>query len=466
MLPAILGYLVTPTGFAIATTAALLVGQSVMGLSFSNEDNSGSAYIHLDTTKNIPLSPQESSAGFTSVSNGIKPPATLPRYYAYTTSAIPSMPTGAGTLCTLFHTPTAASNNAQYQSVLASEWGDGAISPIASNAQSLNYASGWTTTGGTCRSAGTGPNDSLYLVQTSPCPYASIVNGSNNCVPSDLSVTSNVRKPADSICKVFRNGNTFTVSPNDPDCSDPAISPTFSNSNGTLSIVDTSNPRRFASVSLDSAGRATVISQVPVLNSDTNTKTTATVEAVAANGVAAGHQVTGQKTETAIGTGTNATTAPTGVSVTLPKIEFPENLAKTADVNAVKDAVVALNAPPSQEFDPLKFTAYTDKISALTTTFTNQVTQIPTNLFSFNLPISLGTVACEPYNGFSLMGQTITLDFCRWIELFRTYFGILLYMLTPFVIYSILLSTFGVYVHKGDDSTKDVPNDNYRDYIT
>lgn len=451
MLPAIVPYLMSPSGvFTSILGSSLLFGFTTVGVMLNNQDSlptssSQGTYVHLDTTKNMPLSQQEQSAGWTSSTTGLLPPSGLSRYFPYGSSTLPTMGSG---VCDIMDNPVGYQNSL-YRSISGLDWsaysnaGSSASIPMGQSYVKLNYDSYWRTTGTMCKSTSTTQGyDRLYIVLDSPCPYGSYPAANNTtCTPRDATITTKLQKPSDGVCKVVRNGSTFSVSTNDPDCSDNALNPLITNGGGTFNIVDSSDARKGVSMSIDASNRVTISSQKP--NADnTNTVNTvvlATTTTTNQNGVASSsnYQPVGQLTQTTTGNGILSTVAPTTSSGnSTVNINLPDNLAKTEDVNAVKQSVDAVKDVLTTDpliSNPVDSASITNTINDLKNKAT--ISTIP-SIFSFSPPI----LSDHQLPDLSLkLSNTVTVHYNidSWASYIRSLLGILFYLFTPFIIFNI-----------------------------
>ena len=408
----------------------------------------GGTYIHLDTSIPLPLSIAESSAGWTSTGTTLTAPPVGNKHYnpgSYSFSA--------STLCNIPVGSVVTDSTGQYAYTGGGAYPDSTVPTLFTS----DTVSAWTNTGSTCNNFQGVPQYRTYIM-SSPCGSGYAYNTSTKiCALSD---SSKAVKPSDGVCKILRSGNSFVANPKDPDCSDPNITPYFTGSNGTFNIVDSNNPRRGAIVAIDSSSRITVTSQTPNTDSSTNTTHTVVAAPATSNGGIAAINVIGAQTTTTTGAGVLTSVASNSTGST-PAIDFPKDYARQSDVmsttsavNSVKASIDSLNTPPSEPFDQTKITTFTGKLSEAVTTLTNNAADLPKNILSYSLPLTLNVIACTPYTDFKLLGRTIVIDYCRFIELARAAFGILLYLLTPFVLYSIFLGAMGVYVSRTDDNPK------------
>lgn len=466
---AVVPYLIAG-GVAVAITAAGSLisnpGQSIQGLYFAGtgvtpstnltDTTNGGTYVHLSTTSAIPLSPQEQSSGWTSSPTGLNPPSVGQKNYG-----AGSFSFSASTLCQIPFGSVVSDSTGQYAYTAGPAYPSNDIPTIFGS----NVAAQWINTGSTCNNAQGQPQFRTYMM-SSPCQAGYTYNTSTKSC--NLSNATSAIKPSDGICKMYRSGTSFLANATDPDCSDLNIAPYLTNGASTINLNDPQNPRRGSSVSIDTAGRVTITSQEP--NANTNTNTTTTVVAApstSASGVSS-LVVTGSMTTTTTGMGSLSTPASSSANSTggLTASDLPKDYARQSDVQSTTAAVDRLNgtltsatAPPDRPFDLTKFTDYTTGLEGVVKTFKDGLTQLPTNLFSYTLPVTLSAISCVPYTDFKIMDRQIIIDYCRWIELFRAYFGILLWLLTPFALYSIFLGAMGVYVQRGPEEAAPAPVD-------
>lgn len=275
----------------------------------------------------------------------------------------------------------------------------------------------------------------IKYVSSNPCAI-----GYGAASPCNLTNPDVVKLPSDGICQIKRTGNAFAIDKNDPDCIPVAGKanpiPVFTNNNGTLSFISSPNSSGKPSVAtVDiSNNRGSIAVAVPSASGDTYT--TAGINTGVVDPVTGEAPVTTVTSTITNGVGpsstviTNTTTTNSSSPTT---IDIPSNLAKTEDIAAVKEAITALGTPPSSPFTPAPGTAITD---------TQEIKNIVGNgsilpsIFSFSpiLPTSSGV----PIISFSLVGRSINLDISVWFGYVRTFLGLLLYTLTPFIIFNIV----------------------------
>lgn len=261
--------------------------------------------------------------------------------------------------------------------------------------------------------------------------------GGANCT---LQNVTNIVLPQDGVCQILRSGNAFSVDNRDPDCtpksgqSNPL--PTFiGTGNGTLSFIskpDSNGRPSVATIDVKN-GQTDLVIAIP--NITTPTYTNNTVSAAVPNAT------TGAAVVTTV-TQTNTTGVGAGAAVSNPvttgdvkvEVDLPPNLAKTEDVVAVKNAIDELKVAPSDPFNPNPGTIVPDVTEAVKSTV-GDGSSLP-SIFSFS-PMLPGSVNA-PNIVFQLVGQPVNMDISAWIGYIRNFLGVLLYVLTPFTIFSII----------------------------
>ena len=129
---------------------------------------------------------------------------------------------------------------------------------------------------------------------------------------------------------------------------------------------------------------------------------------------------------------------PTSTTTSTPtevEVNLPENLAKTEDIAAVKTAIEGLKETPVDPFNPNPGTVIAPDATDAVTGAIGDGSELP-SVFSFS-PTLPGSVNA-PNIVFQLAGSSVTMDISAWIGYVRNFLGVLLYTVTPFVVFSIV----------------------------
>lgn len=283
----------------------------------------------------------------------------------------------------------------------------------------------------TCNERSTGDLYRILAVGTGPCPtgYAG-----PSCTLVDPSA---VVLPVDGTCQIMRSGNAFSIDNKDPDCTPKAGQsspiPTFTNTNGTVSFISKPDSNGKPSVATVDVRNGVAAIALSTPNLTTDTYTTAIIQAAAPSATDGKAPITTITTVNTVGVGPAATTATTTAPVDV-KIDFPPNLAKTEDVNGVRDAINDLKTAPTEPFNPNPGTIIPDVTETVKSTV-GDGSSLP-SIFSFSP--SLPTSVAAPPITFSLAGKPVVMDINAWMGYVRNFLGVLLYVLTPFLIFGIV----------------------------
>lgn len=262
--------------------------------------------------------------------------------------------------------------------------------------------------------------------------------GGANCT---LQSVGAIVLPEDGVCQILRSGNSFTVDNRDPDCTPkPGQSnplPTFvGTGKGTLSFVskpDSDGRPSVATIDVEN-GQADVVVSVPNITRPTytNNRTSASVPN-ATTGAAPVTTVT-QTDTTGVGAGAAVSNPATTGDINV-EVNLPPNLAKTEDITAVKTAIEALKETPADPFNPNPGTVIAPDATDAVTRAIGDGSELP-SVFSFSptLPSSVNA----PNISFQLAGSAVNMDISAWIGYVRNFLGVLLYTVTPFVVFSIV----------------------------
>lgn len=381
--------------------------------------NAHIAQIVLDNTKPVPLSQVEVSSGFTSNTTSIIPPSSGLKNYKSGSHVF-----GAATMCDVPIGGIVTDPTGQYAYTATLKPSAGVSGPVPSLSFS-DSASGWANSANSCGSAGSF-GATIYLM-SSPCTTGYVYNTTTKvCNVSNAAI---VNTPADGICKIIRKGNAFLTPSTDPDCKSPSITPIFTNSNGTLTIVDPERPREVQTISIDTAGRITASQQRPIENSNFNNVDTVIMgNVVNTSGTSSINTIGATSTiNTGLGTGSVANTN-TNTSSGNTTIDIPSNLAKTEDVNKITSA---LTTDPGVSPPPLP-----DGLDNIISSLKDEahITTIP-SIFSFSPPLL--TSQSIPDISMPLGKDTVSFNIEVWASYIRDFMGILLYLFTPWTILQI-----------------------------
>ena len=276
-------------------------------------------------------------------------------------------------------------------------------------------------------------NSIPHAILTSDSPCALGYSGTN-CT---LQNAANVVLPSDGTCQILRTGNAFSIDSKDPDCkpqvgkSNPV--PVFTQSNGTLSFVSKADANGRPSVATASVnnGAASVTVSRPNVTTPTYTNDIVTSAAPDATTGAAPTTTTTSTNTAGLGPGSVAVNTTTS-EVT---VELPDNLAKTEDIAAVKTAIESLKETPADPFNPNSGTVIPGDATDGVKTAIGDGSELP-SVFSFS-PTLPGSVNA-PNIAFQLAGRTVSMDISAWIGYVRNFLGVLLYTVTPFVVFSVI----------------------------
>ena len=263
-----------------------------------------------------------------------------------------------------------------------------------------------------------------------------------NCT---LQSSGTIVLPQDDVCQILRSGNSFTVDNRDPDCtpkpdqSNPL--PTFiGTGKGTISFVskpDSDGRPSVATIDVEN-GQADVVVAIPNITTPTytNNRTSAAVPN-ATTGAAPVTTVT-QTNTSGVGPGavvSNPVSNPATTGDINVEVDLPPNLAKTEDIAAVKTAIEGLKETPVDPFNPSPGTVIAPDATDAVTGAIGDGSELP-SVFSFS-PTLPGSVNA-PNIVFQLAGSSVTMDISAWIGYVRNFLGVLLYTVTPFVVFSIV----------------------------
>ena len=392
------------------------------------------AQINLDN-QSRPLTDEEKAKGFTNSNSrgqGVTPPNTSSAYPPLWNSAgsvpVGGYPINGYPVCPytpgVWETNTAGTSGsgAQYSIFTGTETNAGLQN-------TLGYANA-TSTGLQCVIGSTNYN---IFVRTGRCAqgYAGV-----GCT---LQNAANVILPVDGTCQILRTGNAFSLDSKDPDCTPQAGKsnpvPVFTQSNGTLSFVSKTDSNGRPSVATASVtnGAATVTVSRPNVTTPTYTNDIITSAAPDATTGAAPTTTTTSTNTAGLGPGSAAVSSTTTTSEVT--VELPENLAKTEDIAAVKTAIEGLKETPVDPFNPNSGTVIAPDATDAVTAAIGNGSELP-SVFSFS-PTLPGSVNA-PNIVFQLVGQPVTMDISAWIGYVRNFLGVLLYTVTPFVVFSIV----------------------------
>jgi hypothetical protein len=262
-----------------------------------------------------------------------------------------------------------------------------------------------------------------------------------------LQAIGSIVLPEDGVCQILRSGNSFTVENRDPDCTPkPGQSnplPTFigtGTGKGKLSFVskpDSDGRPSVATIDVEN-GQADVVVATPNITRPTytNNMTSAAVPN-ATTGSAPVTTVT-QTDTTGVGAGaavSNPATTPATTGDINVEVDLPPNLAKTEDIAAVKTAIEGLKETPVAPFNPNSGTVIAPDSTDAVTGAIGDGSELP-SVFSFS-PTLPGSVNA-PNISFQLAGSSVNMNISAWIGYVRNFLGVLLYTVTPFVVFSIV----------------------------
>lgn len=265
--------------------------------------------------------------------------------------------------------------------------------------------------------------------------------GGANCT---LQSVGAIVLPEDGVCQILRSGNSFTVENRDPDCTPkPGQSnplPTFiGTGKSTLSFVskpDSEGRPSVATIDVEN-GQVNVVASVPNLTRPTYTNNMTSASVPNATTGAAPVTTVTQTDTTGVGAGaavSNPATTPTTGDINVA-VNLPPNLAKTEDIAAVKTAIEGLKETPADPFNPNPGTVIAPDSTDAVTRAIGDGSELP-SVFSFSptLPSSVNA----PTISFQLAGSAVNMDISAWIGYVRNFLGVLLYTVTPFVVFSIV----------------------------
>lgn len=305
---------------------------------------------------------------------------------------------------------------------------------------------------------------SLDALQTPGYEPASVISGTTVCIEGTtqyrqvsrarcalgyaggtcaLSSPSAVVLPVDGTCQIARSGNAYSINNKDPDCTPVAGKsspiPVFTGSNGTISFISKPDSSGKPSVlTVDSSNGSTVVtSSIPSVEGDNFTNKT--VRTTSVNPTTGEVTVTTVTTSLTSGVGPDASIAPIVVAggASGPvnvDVDLPPNLAKTEDVLSVREAIENAVKGPDTPFEPDPGANMPPDMDSVTSAVGDG--QSLPSVFSFGptFPPSVEV----PLITFSINGKLISLDISQWVGYIRNFLGVLLYVLMPFILFSIL----------------------------
>lgn len=392
------------------------------------------AQINLDN-QSRPLTAEEKAKGFTnsnSVGQGVTPPNVSTAYPPLWNSAgsvpVGGYPVNSNGLSTCPYTPGVWETNVNGTSVSGGQYSIFTGSQLSDGSPNTVGYDNATYTGQQCRIGSTTYN---IFSRTGRCSSGYSGTG---CT---LQNAAKVILPVDGTCQILRTGNAFSIDAKDPDCkpqvgkSNPV--PVFTQSNGTLSFVSKADANGRPSVATASVnnGAASVTVSRPNVTTPTYTNDIITSAAPDATTGAAPTTTTTSTNTAGLGPGSVAVNTTTS-EVT---VELPDNLAKTEDIAAVKTAIESLKETPADPFNPNPGTVIAPDATDAVTGAIGDGSELP-SVFSFSptLPGSVNT----PNIAFQLAGRPVSMDISAWIGYVRNFLGVLLYTVTPFVVFSII----------------------------
>ena len=392
------------------------------------------AQINLDN-QSRPLTGEEKAKGFTNgngIGQGVTPPNTSSAYPPLWNSA-GSVPVGG---YPINGTPVCPYTPGVWETNTAGASGSGAQYSIFTGSQTnagLQNTVGYPTAQSTGQQCVIGSTNYNIFVRTGRC--AAGYSG----VGCTLQNPSNVILPVDDTCQILRTGNSFSIDAKDPDCKPQAGKsnpiPVFTQSNGTLSFVSKTDSNGRPSVATASVnnGAASVTVSRPNITTPTYTNDIVTSAAPDATTGAAPTTTTTSTNTAGLGPGSAAVSSTTTTSEVT--VELPENLAKTQDIDAVRTAIEGLKETPVDPFNPSPGTVIAPDATDAVTRAIGDGSELP-SVFSFS-PTLPGSVNA-PNIVFQLVGQPVNMDISAWIGYVRNFLGVLMYTVTPFVVFSIV----------------------------
>lgn len=412
-------------GIGLSMAAMYIYDKYISPNATSKPSDTPIAQVNIDNMSR-PLTDIEKANGFTN-QNGVGQGTTPPN----TSTAYPKLWSGTGSATQ----PGQSGQQCSALGLVANQWvvGTNGIRYYARSPDAPNPSAGpgYATLGTLGFYCVINSIPHTIFTQDNPCALG---YSGTNCT---LQNPANVFLPSDGTCQILRTGNAFAIDPKDPDCvpqvgkSNPI--PVFTASNGTLSFIskpDASGRPTVATVSVGN-GQADVTVSTPNVSTPTytNTQTTA-APPVAGTGNA---PTTTSTTTNTSGVGPGAVVVtPTTTDV---KVDLPENLAKTEDVAAVKNAIDSLKETPADPFNPNPGTVIPGDATDGVKTAIGDGSELP-SVFSFS-PTLPGSVNA-PNIAFQLAGRTVSMDISAWIGYVRNFLGVLLYTVTPFVVFSVI----------------------------
>lgn len=255
-----------------------------------------------------------------------------------------------------------------------------------------------------------------------------------------LANSSQVLLPKDGTCQIGRSGNVYSLTNQDPDCTPQAGKsspvPVITNNGGTVSFISKPDVNGKPSIlTVDSSNGATTITAA-IPNVSTPTYTNSIVKSTAIDPVTGKTTVTTVTTTTTTGVGPEASVVVAGGGGSSPvTVDIPSNLAKTEDINKTTEAVKDLAKAPVDPFqrDPnIPDAPSLDPVTSAVGTGDS----LP-SIFTFG-PTFPPSVEPPPIS-FKINGQVVVLDVSAWVARIRNYLGILIYVLTPFILFSIVV---------------------------
>lgn len=394
------------------------------------------AQINLDN-QSRPLTDIEKANGFTNSNSrgqGVTPPNTSSAYPPLWSSA-GSVPVGG---YPINGTPVCPYSPGVWATNVAGTSGSGAQYSIFTGAQTAAGSQntvGYDIAQSTGQQCVIGSTTYNIFVRTGRCGqgYAGV-----GCT---LQNPSNVILPADDTCQILRTGNAFSIDAKDPDCTPQAGKsnpvPVFTQSNGTLSFVSKTDSNGRPSVATASVtnGAASVTVSRPNVTTPTYTNDIITSAAPDATTGAAPTTTTTSTNTAGLGPGSVAVSNTTTTTTSEVTVELPDNLAKSEDIAAVKTAIEGLKETPVNPFNPNPGTVIAPDATDAVKRAIGDGSELP-SVFSFS-PTLPGSVNA-PNIVFNLVGNSVNMDISVWVGYVRNFLGVLLYTVTPFVVFSIV----------------------------
>jgi hypothetical protein len=400
----------TPLGRQLIA-APIGIGIAIVAAHLTRTDGTNTRDDDLYTTSAPrPPSATEAAAGFTAGSPSLTPAATA----------------GAPTLLfkiSTYSASTADSVCANYGAYYVSTQPSTVlVSTSASTQAGFTYPNICTVRSTYTPTNSTG-NVTFSISNALGCPAGYGITGTSPNQICSLVTASAVPRPVDNACPIIRSGNSYSVDPVDPDCSNGQAPLVLTDATGqTISSSDTTGAKFSFHINTD--GTSSVVSETPDTATNTTKRRTVTLGA-SANGTTP-PVVTGVSDTTLSGTGA-AITAPTGTaSAADPALLASQQAATTSlqDIQAKEDAAAAdrASAGTAAAAIPSSLPAAPWDISKLGLPTQSQFTLSAPNVA---LPSRLGCVPLHlPFGTYD-----VQVDVCDFVTTFTPIFDWLIVMM-------------------------------------